>query len=66
MQSVDELILRTVVIQFDGRVVEVFGTSVEAIRNHVALRGSRRSVSRTTGAGTKSPSGATSPSTPMK
>lgn len=32
----DELILRTVVIQFDGRVVEVFGTAVEARRGHVA------------------------------
>jgi hypothetical protein len=34
---VDELILRTIVIQFDGRVVEVFGTSYDAIREHVAL-----------------------------
>jgi len=25
---VDEVILRTIVIQFDGRVVEVFGNSV--------------------------------------
>ncbi len=32
----DELILRTIVIQFDGRVVEVFGTAVEARRSHVA------------------------------
>jgi hypothetical protein len=39
MQSVDEVILRTVVIQFDGRVVEVFGVSVEATRKHVALMG---------------------------
>ena len=35
--GVDELILRTIVIQFDGRVVEVFGASVEAMRGHVAL-----------------------------
>jgi hypothetical protein len=35
--GVDELILRTIVIQFDGRVVEVFGNSVEAMRGHVAL-----------------------------
>jgi hypothetical protein len=35
---VDELILRTVVIQFDGRVVEVFGAPVgEVVRHHVAL-----------------------------
>jgi hypothetical protein len=34
---VDELVLRTIVIQFDGRVVEVFGTSTEAMRGHVAL-----------------------------
>jgi hypothetical protein len=34
---VDELILRTIVIQFDGRVVEVFGTSYDAVREHVAL-----------------------------
>jgi hypothetical protein len=34
---VDELILRTIVIQFDGRVVEVFGRSAEAMRGHVAL-----------------------------
>lgn len=33
----DELILRTIVIQFDGRVVEVFGTSYDAVREHVAL-----------------------------
>jgi hypothetical protein len=33
---VDELILRTIVIQFDGRVVEVFG-GTETVRNHVAL-----------------------------
>ena len=37
MRSVDEVILRTVVIQFDGRVVEVFGVSAEAMREHVAL-----------------------------
>jgi hypothetical protein len=35
---VDELILRTVVIQFDGRVVEVFGGRTgEVARQHVAL-----------------------------
>jgi hypothetical protein len=34
---VDEVILRTVVIQFDGRVVEVFGASPDAVRKHVAL-----------------------------
>jgi hypothetical protein len=34
---VDELILRTIVIQFDGRVVEVFGTAYDAVREHVAL-----------------------------
>jgi hypothetical protein len=35
---VEELILRTVVIQFDGRVVEVFGDhSNEVVRAHVAL-----------------------------
>jgi hypothetical protein len=33
---VDELILRTIVIQFDGRVVEVFGAT-EVVRQHVAL-----------------------------
>ncbi|HMH94340.1 MAG TPA: hypothetical protein VK586_25060 [Streptosporangiaceae bacterium] len=33
----DEVILRTVVIQFDGRVVEVFGTSFDTVRDHVAL-----------------------------
>ena len=32
----DELILRTVVLQFDGRVVEVFGGGYVA-RQHVAL-----------------------------
>jgi hypothetical protein len=37
MWPVDELILRTIVIQFDGRVVEVFGTSTDAVREHVAL-----------------------------
>jgi len=36
---VDELILRTVVLQFDGRVVEVFGSSSgEGARRHVALQ----------------------------
>jgi hypothetical protein len=36
--GVEELILRTVVIQFDGRVVEVFGNhSNEVMRAHVAL-----------------------------
>jgi len=35
---VEELILRTVVIQFGGRVVEVFGDrSNEVVRAHVAL-----------------------------
>lgn len=33
----DELILRTIVVRFDGRVVEVFGNSAEAMRGHVAL-----------------------------
>ena len=33
----DEVILRTIVIQFDGRVVEVFGTSFDTVRDHVAL-----------------------------
>jgi hypothetical protein len=38
MVRVDELILRTVVIQFDGRVVEVFGSaSGDVVRQHVAL-----------------------------
>jgi hypothetical protein len=38
MSGVEELILRTVVIQFDGRVVEVFGNhSNEVVRAHVAL-----------------------------
>jgi hypothetical protein len=38
MARVDEVILRTVVIQFDGRVVEVFGSpSGEGVRHHVAL-----------------------------
>jgi hypothetical protein len=37
MQSVDEVILRTIVIQFDGRVVEVFGASSgDVVRDHVA------------------------------
>jgi hypothetical protein len=36
--GVEELVLRTVVIQFDGRVVEVFGgRSNEVVRAHVAL-----------------------------
>jgi hypothetical protein len=35
---VDEVILRTLVIQFDGRVVEVFGTPSGLVqRQHVAL-----------------------------
>jgi hypothetical protein len=35
---VDELILRTLVFQFDGRVVEVFGSpSGDVVRYHVAL-----------------------------
>ena len=34
----DEVILRTLVIQFDGRVVEVFGSqSGDVVRQHVAL-----------------------------
>jgi hypothetical protein len=34
----DELVLRTVVFQFDGRVLEVFGQAAgEAIRFHMAL-----------------------------
>jgi hypothetical protein len=38
MTAVRELILRTVVIQFDGTVVEVFGAPVgETVRHHVAL-----------------------------
>ena len=37
MRGVDELILRTIVIQFDGKVVEVFGASSDAVRLHVAL-----------------------------
>jgi hypothetical protein len=38
MTRVDELILRTVVLQFDGRVVEVFGSpSGDVVRRHVAL-----------------------------
>lgn len=38
MTRVDELILRTLVFQFDGRVVEVFGgPNGDAIRRHVAL-----------------------------
>jgi hypothetical protein len=37
MARVDELILRTVVLQFDGRVVEVFGrSSGDVVRRHVA------------------------------
>lgn len=35
--GVDEVILRTIAIQFDGRVVEVFGNSAEAMRGHVSL-----------------------------
>jgi len=35
---VDELILRTLVLQFDGRVVEIFGgPNNDVIRYHVAL-----------------------------
>jgi hypothetical protein len=37
MVRVDEVILRDVVIQFDGRVVEVFGGSSGSLRHHVAL-----------------------------
>jgi hypothetical protein len=33
----DEVILRTIVIRFDGRVVDVFGTHFDAVRDHVAL-----------------------------
>ena len=34
----DELILRTVVLQFDGRILEIFGgPNNDAIRYHVAL-----------------------------
>jgi hypothetical protein len=36
MAQMDELVLRTVVFQFDGRVVEVFGFG-DVIRYHVAL-----------------------------
>ncbi len=36
--DVDELILRTLVIQFDGRVVEIFhAPAVETSRDHVAF-----------------------------
>jgi hypothetical protein len=36
--ELDELILRTLVLQFDGRVLEIFGSSSgDAIRCHVAL-----------------------------
>jgi hypothetical protein len=38
MTRVDEVVLRTLVIQFDGRVVEVFGSpSGDVVRAHVAL-----------------------------
>lgn len=37
MVGVEEVILRDVVIQFDGRVVEVFGSSSGSLRHHVAL-----------------------------
>src|SRR5215472_3163605 len=38
MAHPDELVLRTLVIQFDGRVVEIFGgPNNDAIRYHVAL-----------------------------
>jgi len=38
MTRVDEVVLRTLVIQFDGRVVEVFGSpSGDVLREHVAL-----------------------------
>lgn len=37
MAVMDELVLRTLVIQFDGRVVEVFGMPPnEPVRQHVA------------------------------
>jgi hypothetical protein len=36
MARVDEVILRTVVLQFDGRVVEVFaGSASDVVRQHV-------------------------------
>jgi hypothetical protein len=37
MTRVDEVVLRTLVIQFDGRVVEVFGSQNDSARRHVAL-----------------------------
>jgi len=38
VRTMDELILRTVVLQFDGRVLEIFGgPNNDAIRYHVAL-----------------------------
>ena len=37
MPGVETLILRTIVIQFDGQVAEVFGFGDEVIRHHVAL-----------------------------
>jgi hypothetical protein len=38
MTRVDEVVLRTLVIQFDGRVAEVFGIqSGDVVRQHVAL-----------------------------
>ena len=38
MTHADELVLRTLVFQFDGRVVEIFGgPNNDAIRYHVAL-----------------------------
>ena len=37
MTRVDEVVLRTLVIQFDGRVVEVFGSQSDSSRRHVAL-----------------------------
>jgi hypothetical protein len=36
MTHVDELVLRTLVLQFDGRVLEIFG-GPDANRRHVAL-----------------------------
>jgi hypothetical protein len=36
MVRVDEFILRDIVIQFDGRVVEVFGSASGGHRHHVA------------------------------
>jgi hypothetical protein len=37
MTRMEEVVLRTLVIQFDGRVVEVFGNQSDSQRRHVAL-----------------------------